>query len=91
MNKIDLNIKLNPQIVTTINFLDLYMENVDGQLFTKLYHKPSHEQYYLPFNSVHPMHLIIIFYFISYICRYINIVIPQEYYFEKDTKHIGKY
>ncbi len=33
------------------------MKNVAGQLFTKVYHKPSHEPYYLPFNSVHPLHM----------------------------------
>jgi len=33
------------------------MENTTGQLFTKVYHKPSHEPYYLPFNSVHPLHM----------------------------------
>ena len=33
------------------------MENRDGVLFTSVYHKPSHEPYYLPFNSVHPIHM----------------------------------
>ncbi len=33
------------------------MKNIDGRLFTKVYHKPSHEPYYLPFNSVHRMHI----------------------------------
>jgi hypothetical protein len=56
-NKIDINIKLNPQIGNKINFLDLYMENIDGKLFTNVYHKPSHEPYYLPYNSVHPIHI----------------------------------
>ena len=56
-NKIDLNIILNPQIDSNLNFLDLYLENVDGQLFTKVYHKISYELYYLSFNSVHPMHM----------------------------------
>ncbi len=55
--KIDLNIKLNSQFGYSNNFLDLYIENIAGQLFTKVYHKPSHEPYYLPFNSVHPLHM----------------------------------
>jgi hypothetical protein len=33
------------------------MENINGQIFTKVYHKPSYEPYYLPFNSVHPIHM----------------------------------
>jgi hypothetical protein len=33
------------------------MENQDGRLFTTIYHKPSYEPYYLPFNSVHPLHM----------------------------------
>jgi hypothetical protein len=56
-NKIDLNIKLNGQIGPSINFLDLHMENIDGHLQTKVYHKPSYEPYYLPFNSIHPLHM----------------------------------
>ena len=56
-NELDLNIKLNPQIGPAVNFLDLYIENLDGQLFTKVYHKPSYEPYYLPFYSVHPLHM----------------------------------
>jgi hypothetical protein len=39
------------------DFLDLHMENQDGKLFTSVYYKPSHEPYYLPFNSTHPMHM----------------------------------
>jgi hypothetical protein len=33
------------------------MENINGQIFTKVYHKPSYKPYYLPFNSVHPIHM----------------------------------
>ena len=33
------------------------MENQDGQLFTTVYHKPSYEPYYLPFNSIHPLNM----------------------------------
>ena len=33
------------------------MDNQNGQLVTKVYHKPSYEPYYLPFNSMHPLHM----------------------------------
>jgi len=56
-NKFDSNIKLNAQAGLSINFLDLYIENNNGQLFTKVYHKPSYEPYFLPFNSIHPTHM----------------------------------
>ena len=56
-NKIDSNIKLNVQVGQSITFLDLHIENTNGQLCTKVYHKPSYEPYYLPFNSIHPIHI----------------------------------
>ena len=56
-NNKDLNIKLNAQTDFTINFLNLYIENNNGQLITKVYHKPSYEPYYLSFNSIHPQHM----------------------------------
>ncbi|CAF3778152.1 unnamed protein product [Rotaria sp. Silwood1] len=56
-NKFDLNIKLKAEVSHSKNFLDLYIENINGELFTKVYHKPSYEPYYLPFNSVHAMHM----------------------------------
>ncbi|CAF3724587.1 unnamed protein product [Rotaria sordida] len=46
------------QVGYSTNFLDLYIENLkNGELFTEVYHKPSYEPYYLPFNSVHPMYM----------------------------------
>ena len=56
-NKLDANIKLNVQFGCSINFLDLYMENVNAELFTKVYHKPFYEPYFLPFNSIHSIHM----------------------------------
>jgi hypothetical protein len=56
-NKFDSNIRLNAQAGHSINFLDLYIENNNGELFTKVYHKPSYEPYFLPFNSIHPTHM----------------------------------
>ncbi|CAF1521721.1 unnamed protein product [Rotaria sp. Silwood1] len=56
-NELDLNIKLKAQVGHSTNFLDLCIENKNGELFTKVYHKPSYEPYYLPFNSFHPIHM----------------------------------
>ncbi len=50
-------IRLNAQTGTRINILDLYVENIGGHVFTKFYHKPSHELYYLPYHSAHPIHM----------------------------------
>ncbi|CAF2065566.1 unnamed protein product [Rotaria magnacalcarata] len=56
-NKFDENIKLSENIGSSADFLDLHIENQDGQLFTTVYQKPSYEPYYLPFNSIHPLHM----------------------------------
>jgi hypothetical protein len=56
-NKMDPSIKLNTHTGCVVNFLDLYIENIDGHLFTKVYHKPSYKPYFLPFNSMHPIHM----------------------------------
>ncbi len=55
-NELDINIKLNHQIDFTMNFLDVHIENRDGILITDVYHKPSHDLYFLPYDSVHPKH-----------------------------------
>ncbi|CAF3242503.1 unnamed protein product [Rotaria socialis] len=56
-NKFDENINLSANIGSTVNFLDLNIENQDGQLYTTVFQKPSHEPNYLPFNSIHPLHM----------------------------------
>ncbi|CAF3329392.1 unnamed protein product [Rotaria socialis] len=56
-NKFDENINLSANIGSAVNFLDLNMENKNGQLITMVYQKPSYEPYYLPFNSIHPLHM----------------------------------
>ena len=56
-NYFDENINLSANISSSVNFLDLYIENRDGQLFTSVYQKPSCEPYCLPFNSIHPLHM----------------------------------
>lgn len=52
-NRIDENIKLSAEISHSVNFLDVAVENIDGQLKTSVFHKPSHEPYFLPFDSTH--------------------------------------
>ncbi|CAF2747679.1 unnamed protein product [Rotaria sp. Silwood2] len=56
-NKFDENIQLSAHVNSYADFLDVHIENKDGQLFTTVYHKPSYEPYYLPFNSIHPIHM----------------------------------
>lgn len=54
-NRIDENIKLSAEISQSVNFLDVLIKNIDGHLSTSVYHKPSHEPYFLPFDSTHAM------------------------------------
>ncbi|CAF2086674.1 unnamed protein product [Rotaria magnacalcarata] len=56
-NHFDENIKLSENIGSNVDFLDLHIENQEGKLFTTVYQKPSYEPYYLPFNSIHPLHM----------------------------------
>ena len=56
-NHFDENINLSTNISSSVNFLDLYIENRDSRLFTSVYQKPSYEPYYVPFNSIHPLHM----------------------------------
>ncbi|CAF4234400.1 unnamed protein product, partial [Rotaria sp. Silwood2] len=56
-NHFDDNIKLSENIGFTVDFLDLHIENQDGQLSTRIFQKQSYEPYYLPFNSIHPLHM----------------------------------
>ncbi|CAF1544416.1 unnamed protein product, partial [Rotaria sp. Silwood1] len=56
-NKFDSSIKLEAQVGYSTNFLDLYIENKNDELFTEVYHKLSYESYYLPFNSVYSTHI----------------------------------
>lgn len=56
-NTFDVNIQLKAQIGEKVNFLDLYIENINGHLVTKIYQKPSYKPNYLLFNSIHPSHI----------------------------------
>jgi hypothetical protein len=51
------NIKLTRQIGTSLPFLDLQLENQNGQLATSVYHKTAAEPYLVPFSSDHPRHI----------------------------------
>ncbi|CAF0911704.1 unnamed protein product [Rotaria sordida] len=51
------DIKLIYEISNSVSFLDLQIENVNGQLQTSVHHKHSAEPYLLPFKSDHPHHL----------------------------------
>ena len=51
------NIKLVCQIGTSISFLDVFVENRNGSLFTSVYHKEAAEPHVLPFMSDHPRHM----------------------------------
>ncbi|CAF3924473.1 unnamed protein product [Rotaria sordida] len=83
-NKFDENIKLSENIGFMADFLDLHIENKDGQLFTTVFQKPSYEPYYLPFNSVHPIHMKknIIFTMLLRALRYCSTF--QEYLNERE-------
>ncbi|CAF4036137.1 unnamed protein product, partial [Rotaria sordida] len=50
-NHFDKNIKLSENIGSTADFLDLHIENQDGQLFTTIYQKPSYEPYCSTFQA----------------------------------------
>ncbi|CAF3808428.1 unnamed protein product [Rotaria sp. Silwood1] len=56
-NQFDLNIKLSANISFQADFLNVHMGNQDGKLFTSVYQKSSYEPYYLPFNSIHLLHM----------------------------------
>ncbi|CAF2729183.1 unnamed protein product [Rotaria sp. Silwood2] len=53
----DINIKINYQIDTCVNFLDVTLLNINGYLKTTLYHKTTAEPYILPYTSDHPRHV----------------------------------
>ncbi|CAF3994893.1 unnamed protein product [Rotaria magnacalcarata] len=52
------NIKLNCPISSNVSFLDLQIENREGQITISDHHKDSDEHYVLPFKSDHPRHTL---------------------------------
>ncbi|CAF3717848.1 unnamed protein product [Rotaria sp. Silwood1] len=53
----DENIRITHTIGSTVEFLDVLVENNQGQLRTSVFHKPAAEPYILPFLSDHPRHI----------------------------------
>ena len=53
----DPNIKISVNIRAAIEFLDAWIENDHGYLFTTVYHKPAAEPYILPYQSDHPRYV----------------------------------
>ena len=56
-NKLDENVELSETIGPTAEYLDIRIGNEEGRLVSEVYHKPSHEPYYLPYTSVHNEHI----------------------------------
>jgi hypothetical protein len=53
----DINIDIDYKINTSVDFLDVTVENKNGYLTTSVFHKPSAEPYVLPYTSDHPHHI----------------------------------
>ncbi|CAF4357233.1 unnamed protein product, partial [Adineta steineri] len=53
----DENIHISRSIGSTIEFLDVLVNNNYGQLHTSVYHKPAAEPYIVPFLSDHPRYI----------------------------------
>lgn len=56
-NRLDVNIKFTESIGLTAEYLDMKLENRGGILVSDVFHKPSHEPYFLPFTSTHAKHI----------------------------------
>ncbi|CAF1563927.1 unnamed protein product [Adineta ricciae] len=56
-NRLDKNIELSESIGTSAEYLDVKLENRGGKLMSDVFHKPSHEPYFLPFSSIHAEHI----------------------------------
>jgi len=57
LNKKHANIKSIYEIGLSISFLDVFIKNENGVLFTSVYHKDSAEPYVVPLISDHPPHI----------------------------------
>ena len=56
-NSKDPNIRTTYSVKAAVDFLDVTIENNDGQLKTSIFHKPSAEPYILPYTSDHSHHI----------------------------------
>ncbi|CAF2633529.1 unnamed protein product [Rotaria sp. Silwood2] len=57
LNEQDENIQIRWKISSTVDFLDVLVQNNHGELKTSVFHKPAAEPYILPFTSNHPRHV----------------------------------
>ncbi|CAF0814656.1 unnamed protein product [Didymodactylos carnosus] len=53
-NNKDPNIRISYTVASAADFLDVTINNDNGQLTTSIFHKPAAEPYVLPFTSDHP-------------------------------------
>lgn len=53
----DVNIDIDNQIRLSADFVDVQVDNDNGQLITKIFYKPSAEPYIVPYSSDHPRHV----------------------------------
>ena len=56
-NNKDENIRISRSVGSTIEFLDVIVNNNEGELKTKVFHKPAAEPYIVPFLSDHPRYV----------------------------------
>ena len=56
-NNKDENIRISRSVGSTIEFLDVIVNNNGGDLKTKVFHKPAAEPYIVPFLSDHPRYV----------------------------------
>ena len=56
-NRKDQHIQITSKISQSIEFLDVLVENKNGELDTSVYHKSMAEPYIIPYASDHPRHI----------------------------------
>ncbi len=56
-NRLDINIEFSEYIGQTAEYLDKELENRGEKFVSEMFHKPSHEPYFLPFMSIHAEHI----------------------------------
>ncbi|CAF1364975.1 unnamed protein product [Rotaria sordida] len=56
-NQKDPNIRINYSVHKSVEFLDVYIENIQGHLKTSVFRKPAAEPYIHSYTSDHPRHI----------------------------------
>ena len=56
-NRKDEHIQITSKISQPIEFLDVFVENKNGELNTSVYHQSMAEPYIFPYASDHPRHV----------------------------------